>query len=125
MGKPSELQQRVYDAVLAANEEVRRVIKPGVTGKDMHNLALEVIADKGFAGKMGHGLGHGVGIDIHELPILNPLNNLPIEEGSIVTIEPGIYLDGQFGVRIEDFGCVRSSYFDNFCTLPHDLFVVE
>jgi Xaa-Pro aminopeptidase len=124
IGEPSVEQQRIYDAVRAANAEVRRALKPGVTGVQMHKLAEDVLADAGYANCMGHALGHGVGIDIHESPVLGPSNDQPLVVGNVVTDEPGIYLPGQNGVRIEDFGCITEEGFDNFCTLSHELQVI-
>lgn len=124
VGGPTEQQKRIYDAVLLANTEVRRALKPGVTGLQMHMLAEKILADAGFEGKMGHGLGHGVGLDIHEEPCLNTRNYEPLPEGCIVTVEPGVYLSGADGVRIEDCGQVNQGGFENFCTLTHDLVVV-
>lgn len=124
IGEPSVEQQRIYDAVCAANSAVRRALKPGVTGAEMHKLAESVLADAGYANCMGHALGHGVGIDIHESPVLGPSNDQPLVVGNVVTDEPGIYLPGQNGVRIEDFGCITDEGFDNFCTLSHELQVI-
>lgn len=124
VGGGTEQQKRIYDAVLQANTEVRRALKPGVTGLQMHMLAEKILADAGFEGKMGHGLGHGVGLDIHEEPCLNTRNREPLPEGCIVTVEPGVYLSGADGVRIEDCGQVAQGGFENFCALTHDLVVV-
>lgn len=125
IGQPSAIQQRIYDAVLLANQEVRKAIKPGVSGIMMHQLAEDVLADAGFANKMGHGLGHGVGLDIHEEPCLNMRNHEPLPEGAVVTVEPGVYLAGCDGVRIEDCGMVGADGYVNFCTLDHALTVIE
>ena len=72
LGQPSQKMRDAYAAIRSANEQVEAVLKPGVTGKAMHELAERALADAGFAGKMGHSLGHGVGIDIHERPALSP-----------------------------------------------------
>ena len=124
VGMPSDEQLRIYNAVKRANEEVRKVVKAGVTGIAMHELAEQVLAEEGFAGLMGHGLGHGVGLDIHEEPCLNLRNDAPLPAGAVVTVEPGIYVAGQNGVRIEDCGQVTQDGFENFCTLTHELMVV-
>lgn len=124
IGAPSAEQLRIYNAVKRANEEVRRVVRAGVTGVEMHQLAEDILAEEGFAGLMGHGLGHGVGLDIHEEPCLNTRNDEPLPEGAVVTVEPGVYIAGQNGVRIEDCGQVTKDGFDNFCTLTHELMVV-
>ena len=125
IGKPSEEQKRIYNAVRLANEEVEKSLHAGVTGKQMHILAEEVLQDAGFGGKMGHALGHGVGLNVHENPTLSPKAEAALEEGSIVTVEPGVYISGENGVRLEDFGCVKASSFDNFCKLPHDMYILE
>lgn len=125
IGEPTEQQRRIYAAVRQANERVRSRIRPGVTGAEMHGLAEEVLAEHGFAGRMGHGLGHGVGLDIHESPVLSPRNGKPLAAGSVVTVEPGVYLTGSDGVRIEDCGVVCDDGYMNFCDLSHDLQVVE
>ncbi len=70
-----------------------------MTGKEAHELAEHVFAEHGFAGKIGHSLGHGVGIDIHEEPLLSPRNGAPLALGNVVTVEPGVYLAGDFGMR--------------------------
>ena len=125
IGKPSSYQKQAYNAVRQANEEVEKSLAAGVCSKDMHNLAEEVLKECGFEGKMGHALGHGVGLDIHENPTLSPRSDEILKENSIVTVEPGVYLDGKFGIRLEDFGVICMSSFDNFCQLPHDLYILE
>ncbi len=124
IGAPSSEQLRIYNAVKRANEEVRHAVRSGVAGVAMHQLAEDILAEEGFAGMMGHGLGHGVGLDIHEEPCLNMRNSEPLPAGAVVTVEPGIYIAGQNGVRIEDCGQVTAEGFENFCTLTHELMVV-
>ena len=125
IGEPSVEQQRIYNAVLEANRAVREALKPGVTGAQMHKLAEEVLASAGYENCMGHALGHGVGIDIHESPVLGPSNEKPLVVGNVVTDEPGIYIPGKDGVRIEDCGVITETGFDNFCSLTHELQVVS
>ena len=110
IGRPSARQQAVFDAVRRANEEVQKRLRAGVTGVEMHQLAEEVLAAEGFGGMMGHGLGHGVGLDIHEEPCLNLRNSQPLPAGAVVTVEPGVYIPGELGVRREDFGLVGDMY---------------
>lgn len=124
IGRPSARQQAVFDAVRHANEEVQKRLRAGVTGIEMHKLAEEVLAAEGFGGMMGHGLGHGVGLDIHEEPCLNLRNSQPLPAGAVVTVEPGVYIPGELGVRLEDFGLVGEDGFESFCTLTHELIVV-
>jgi len=109
LGKPSEKQRTVYELVRRAQETAIAGLKPGMTGKEGDALAREVIQEAGFAKKFGHGLGHGVGLAVHERPRLSPFSEEKerLEPGMTVTVEPGIYLVGEFGVRIEDLTVVR------------------
>ena len=113
MGKAAPWQKEIYEIVLAANELGEEVLFPGKTGIEVDQAVRDFIASKGYGAYFGHGLGHGVGLDIHEKPNLNKGNPDPIPVGAIVTVEPGIYLPGKGGVRIEDtvivteWGCER------------------
>ena len=124
LGEPDERLRAAYEAIRQANEQVEAALRPGVTGKDMHELAERVLADHGFAGKMGHGLGHGVGIDIHEEPNLSPRNPHPLVPGNVVTVEPGVYLSGEFGMRLEDFGVITHDGFAVFTQSTHDMVII-
>ena len=88
---------------------------------EIHALAERIIADAGYAGCFTHGLGHGVGLDIHEMPFVSPKNKVPLVPGNVITIEPGIYVPGVCGVRIEDFGVVTQDGFESFARSPHEL----
>ncbi len=124
LGRPEDAMRDAWDALRRANEQVEAYLKPGVTGKEAHELAERILDEGGFGGKMGHGLGHGVGIDIHEEPSLSPRNDAPLQVGNVVTVEPGIYLPGEFGMRLEDFGVVTEDGFDVFTRSTHDTVVV-
>ena len=124
LGAPSEKMRDAYATIRCANEEVASMLRPGVTGKEAHELAERVLAEGGFAGMMGHGLGHGVGIDIHEEPTLSPRNERALAAGNVVTVEPGIYLPGEFGMRLEDFGVVTETGFDVFTQSTHDMVIL-
>ena len=124
VGEATPLAREVFTAVREANEAVEAMIRPGRTGAAMHHLAEDVLAHNGFAGKMGHGLGHGVGIDIHELPVLSPRNETPLEVGNVVTVEPGVYLPGEIGCRLEDFGVVTEDGFEVFTKSTHELVII-
>ena len=124
VGEGTPLAREVFAAVREANEAVEAMIRPGRTGAAMHHLAEDVLAHNGFAGKMGHGLGHGVGIDIHELPVLSPRNETPLEVGNVVTVEPGVYLPGEIGCRLEDFGVVTEDGFEVFTKSTHELVII-
>jgi Xaa-Pro aminopeptidase len=101
-GKISPKLERLYGVVLRAQEQAIAAIRPGKTGREIDAIARGVIADAGFGKYFGHGLGHGVGLDIHELPRLSVIDESPLQAGMVVTVEPGIYLPGWGGVRIED-----------------------
>lgn len=124
MGQPSDEARAVYKAVRAANEAVEAMLKPGVTGAAAHALAEQTLADAGFGGRMGHSLGHGVGLDIHELPNLSPRNAAPLEPGNVVTVEPGVYLSGVLGCRLEDFGVITEDGFEVFTRTPHEMVII-
>lgn len=115
VGKASEKQKEIYNIVLEAQEAALEAIKPGITGCDADKVARDIIESKGYGEYFGHGLGHGVGLEVHESPRLSPLGKDVLEANMIVTDEPGIYLPDFGGVRIEDLvvitenGCERLS----------------
>lgn len=101
-GKISPKLERIYRVVLNAQLEAIDAIRPGVTGQEIDGIARAVIADAGFGRYFGHGLGHGIGLDIHELPRLATTSDTVLKPGMVTTVEPGIYIPGWGGVRIED-----------------------
>ena len=103
------LKQKVYDTVLLAQEAALKMVKVGVKAKQIDKAARDVIEKAGFGNYFIHSTGHGVGLDIHELPVISARSETIIEENMVFTIEPGIYLPEQFGVRIEDTIIVRNS----------------
>lgn len=92
----------IYDIVLAAQRNAIERVEAGMSGRAAHELAASVIAEAGYGDAFGHGLGHGVGLDVHEAPYLGRTSEDTLEDGMVFTIEPGIYLPGRGGVRIED-----------------------
>lgn len=104
-GKATDEMKRVYNTVLEAQLSSLEMICEGVVPADVHKNAAAII-DRVYPGSFGHGLGHGVGLDIHEKPNLSPRNTKPLKNGNVVTVEPGIYLEGFCGVRIEDMVAV-------------------
>lgn len=102
LGKASEQFRKVYDTVLAAQEITEQTARAGMTGGEVDGLARAVIADAGYGEHFGHSLGHGIGIAVHELPGVGPNSPGTIEDGMVFSVEPGIYLTGWGGVRIED-----------------------
>ncbi len=101
-GKISTKLRRVYGVVLKAQQKAIEAIRPGIAASEVDAAAREEIAKAGFGKNFGHGLGHGIGLDIHEEPRLSTTNHLPLRAGMVITVEPGIYLPGWGGVRIED-----------------------
>jgi Xaa-Pro aminopeptidase len=102
LGAPDETFKKVYDTVLGAQLGAMALIKPGITGAEADRLARIIIEEGGYGEAFGHGLGHGVGLDVHEKPRLGPNSTEELADGMVFTIEPGIYLGGWGGVRIED-----------------------
>ena len=124
MGEPTQEQLDLYALVRRTHEECVAAIHPGVEGNDIFKLSKKIIGDAGYGGYYNHGLGHGVGIDIHELPNFNRSKNI-IEVGSVITMEPGVYLPGVGGVRLEDYGVVTENGYEPFTKTPHDLHVID
>lgn len=125
VGEPTDEQRRVYDVVRQAHEACAAAAKPGCIGSDIQDLAVKVISDAGYGDFFKHGLGHGVGIQIHENPNFGRRWNRPVPEGSVVTVEPGIYLPGNFGVRLEDFGLMTAEGFVPFTQSTHELVCID
>jgi len=114
MGNASDRQKEIYNTVLLAQEKALEAIKPGITGFELDKIARDLISDKGYGEYFGHSLGHGVGLEIHELPRLvqNEVGNIKMESGMVVTDEPGIYIPNFGGVRIEDLVVVTKDGYD-------------
>jgi Xaa-Pro aminopeptidase len=119
--KISPKLKRVYGVVLQAQLQAIAAIKPGVPAKDIDAVARGVIADAGFDRFFGHSLGHGIGLDIHEGPRLAKTNDRPLRPGMVVTVEPGIYLPGWGGVRIEDDVLVTKTGHEVLTSAPKQL----
>jgi len=102
VGKPAAKFLEIYDIVLTAQRTAEELVGSGMTGEEAHMLAHNVIAEAGYGENFGHGLGHGVGLLIHEAPRVARMSRDELKDGMVVTIEPGIYVTGWGGVRIED-----------------------
>nr|MBP7635152.1 M24 family metallopeptidase [Candidatus Ozemobacteraceae bacterium] len=120
VGKADKKFREVYGIVLEAQRRAIAGIRPGVTGFDIDKLARDHITSKGYGEHFGHGLGHSLGLDIHEMPAFSTKCNDTIKAGMVLTVEPGIYLPGWGGVRIEDVYRVDDVP-ERLTTTPNDL----
>ena len=124
IGEPTEKHLDIYNTVLFANEEALKAIKPGKTGREIDAIARDIIKDKGYGEYFGHGLGHSVGLDIHEDPRLSHIDNSVLEEGMVVTVEPGIYIPDFGGVRIEDLVVLTKDGIENLTSSTKKLIII-
>lgn len=124
IGRPTEEMRHVYDTVLSAQLAALDEYAVGKTGAELDMVARRIITDAGYGENFGHGLGHGVGMDIHEAPFVNQKGLAPMEIGNIVTCEPGIYIEGKFGVRIEDMVIFTESGPLNITHSPKNLIII-
>ena len=124
VGSASSKQKEVYDTVLKAQEEALKIIKAGIKCADADKAARDVIKNAGYGSFFGHSLGHGVGIEVHESPNLAPKSKAELKPGHIVTVEPGIYIPDEFGVRIEDFVVITETGYENLTSSPKNLIIL-
>lgn len=120
-GEPSEKQREVYEAVRRANEAARELVAPGMRFCDIDAAARTVIEDAGYGPYFTHRLGHQIGLDVHEPGDVSTAHDAPVEAGMIFSIEPGIYLPGEFGVRIEDLVLVTDDGCEVLNSYPREL----
>ena len=121
VGKPDQFKKDIYNLTLEAQQAALDFIKPGVTAHEVDRAAREVIEKAGYGEYFNHRLGHGIGMDVHEFPSIMEGNDMVIEEGMCFSVEPGIYIPGKVGVRIEDCGVVTKEGFDLFTSTSKDL----
>ncbi len=124
IGSVSERQKKVYSTVLEAQNRAFEQIKPGAVCRDIDKAARDYIESEGFKDCFGHGLGHSVGVEIHESPCFNTRDCSLIKKGNVITVEPGIYLENEFGVRIEDMAVIDGESFYNITKSPKDLIIL-
>lgn len=124
VGCVSSKQAQVYETVLKAQLASLAVLKEGIACKAADAAARDIIANAGYGSNFGHGTGHGVGIEIHEAPRLSPKSSQTLVAGDVVTVEPGIYLPGEFGVRIEDMAFITPDGCENLTKTPKSLIIL-
>ena len=124
VGQPTEEMVNVYEPVRKAQQAGLDYVRPGISAFDLDKACRDIIADAGYGEYFGHSTGHGVGVEIHEHPFAGPKSEETIRENAVVTVEPGIYLPGKFGVRIEDMVLVTPDGHRNFCHLTKELVVL-
>ncbi len=124
-GEPGDQARQVYATVLEAQSAALAAVKPEVGGEELDGVAREVIEAAGHGERFGHGLGHGVGLEVHEEPRVSPRSDDVLASGEVVTIEPGVYLPGELGVRIEDLVVVTEEGHRNLSGTPKQLQLVE
>ena len=124
VGYATEEMQKVYNTVLQAQLAGLAATKAGVPGKDIDGAARQVIVDAGYGPYFGHGYGHSLGLEVHELPSPNARNDQPMPLHAVASAEPGIYLPGKFGVRIEDCVVYTEDGYENLASSPKNLIIV-
>lgn len=124
VGYATEEMKEVYNTVLKAQEAAIAATKAGVIGRDIDAVARGIIADAGYGQYFGHGYGHSLGLEIHELPSPNPSNPNPMPANAICSAEPGIYIPGKFGVRIEDVTIITENGVIDITKSPKNLIIV-
>lgn len=124
MGVVTDEQKAVYDTVLRAQRAAIAAIEPGKICRDIDKTARDIIDDAGYRGCFGHGLGHGVGIEIHENPSFSMRCDTLLKNGMVMTVEPGIYIENKFGVRIEDMIFVTEDGCIDITESPRDLIIL-
>lgn len=124
IGYATDEMKNVYNTVLRAQLAGINAARAGVLGRDIDAAARKVIADAGYGEYFGHGFGHSLGLDIHEWPSANPSGVTPMPAGAVCSAEPGIYLPGRFGVRIEDVIIIREGGCENITKAPKELLIL-
>lgn len=121
VGNISEEQKEIYNIVLKAQKTALSSLKKGLPCSEADKAARDIITNAGYGDYFGHGTGHGVGIEIHELPNLSPRSDAILQVGNVVTVEPGIYIPNKFGVRIEDMALITEDGYETLTTTPKEL----
>jgi Xaa-Pro dipeptidase len=119
-----EKQRQVYELVRRANEAAEKAVRPGILLSELDSIARKIITDGGYGPQFTHRLGHGCGLECHEPPDVSDASHVPLEPGMVFSIEPGIYLPGEFGVRIEDLVLVTETGCEVLNHYPKDLQII-
>lgn len=125
VGNVSPEMRHIYETVLSAQLAGVHGVKAGMSTADADALCRDIITDAGYGDAFTHGTGHGVGVEVHEAPTVSPRSTEILQPGNIITVEPGIYIPGKFGVRIEDMLYITQNGSENLVTLPKDLIILE
>jgi len=121
LGNPSPRQLKIFEIVKEAQQRALKALKEGVAAKNIDAIARDFIVKKGFGENFVHGLGHGVGLEVHEPPTLSPISKDQLKNGNVVTVEPGIYIPGLGGVRIEDTVAIIHGESEVLTSAPYTL----
>ena len=124
VGQPTEEMEKVYHTVLQAQKAGIAAARAGVTGSEIDAAARQVIAEAGYGEYFTHSFGHSLGLEIHEAPNASPSQQEAMPSGAVISAEPGIYLPGKFGVRIEDVLVLREGGCEDLTRSPKDLIVL-
>ena len=125
VGEPSDEYRKVYETVLRANEAAKAAVRSGVACQDVDKAARDVIEAAGYGEYFIHRVGHGLGLDVHEEPYMVSGNTTPLQPGMVFSDEPGIYIPGEFGVRIEDILVCTEDGYESLNNAPRDLMVMD
>ncbi|MCI8551644.1 MAG: aminopeptidase P family protein, partial [Lawsonibacter sp.] len=124
LGQPTQEMEEVYNAVLAAQKAGINAARAGVTGQEIDAAARQVLQEAGYGEYFSHGFGHSLGVDIHEAPSASSKEKRPMPAGAVISAEPGVYLPGRFGVRIEDVLILNETGCEDITRSPKDLIVL-
>lgn len=125
IGEPEQKLREAYAVVLDAQLRALDALRPGISARQLDALAREAIGAAGYGGCFGHGLGHGFGLDVHEPPTANTRSDDVLQPGMTITVEPGVYIEGLGGVRIEDCCVVTQQGHENLVSAPKQLLIIE
>ncbi len=124
VGCATDKMKEIYNIVLKAQKNAISAARAGLTGQELDFVARSVIEDAGYGEYFGHSFGHSLGIEIHEAPYVSPANKMPLPENAVVSAEPGIYIPGKFGVRIEDALVLQKDGAENLTKIDKELLVL-